>query len=149
MNMKTFSQMINEAPSSYKKVIGGIYSFKPDTTDEEIINHVLDDFALKCANLLKDFVDPDDMESISTYELFTNRYGITNPGDVSAKSDEPMYQEIPSEKCAKLINKHLNKKLPEEKIRKMFGTGEFPSVAIWKGYHPGLNEIHVTMTISR
>lgn len=147
--MKTFTQMINEAPNTYKKVIGGIYKFKPDITDEEIINHVLDDFSLKCANLLKDFVSPDDINTLCTYDLFVNRYGIDNPGDVSVNEEKPIYQEIPSEECAKLINKHLDKKLPENKIRSMFGGGEFPVVSIWKGHHQALDEIHVTMTISR
>ena len=147
--MKTFSQMINEAPPRIKKVIGGIYKFRPDITDEDIISHVLDDFSLKCANLLKDFVSPDDMNTLCTYDLFTNRYGIDNPGDVSASTEEPIYNEIPSDKCAKLINKHLDKKLPEESIKRMFGSGEFPLVAIWKGYHKALDEVHVTLTISR
>ena len=39
--------------------------------------------------------------------------------------------------------------IDEETFSRMFDGGEFPLVPVWKGYHEGRNEIHVTYSISR
>ena len=130
--------------------IGGIYRFSPGTTNEEIIESILRDFCLKLYRLLEEYYDPDSgLNSLCTYEIFNQRWGIPDPGDVS-HNGEKIYQEIPTNRCARLVNevgdgKHYDR----DTIARMFDSGEFPSVTIWKGYHQGRDEIHVTYSIGR
>ena len=150
--MKKFTQMINEAPADkYNKVVGGIFVFNKETTDEEIIDSILRDFSLKCATLIREFEAPNcGLQTLTTYDLFLNRWGIDNPGDITAAKDaKQIYQEIPSDKCAKIISKMEDITLSEEEIKSMFGNGEFPLIGIWKEHHQAKDEIHVTYTISR
>ena len=150
--MKKFSQMINEAPASkYTQVIGGMFVFNNETTDEEIIDSILRDFSLKCATLIKEFEAPNcGLQTLTTYDLFLNRWAIDNPGDVTAAEDaEQIYQEIPSDRCAKMISEIEGVYMSEDEIKDMFGRGEFPLICIWKGHHKALNETNVTYTISR
>lgn len=150
--MKKFSQMIHEAPANkYTKVVGGMFVFNKETTDEEIIDSILRDFSLKCATLIKEFEAPNcGLQTLTTYDLFLNRWAIDNPGDVTAdKNAEQIYQEIPSDKCAKLISEVDGVNMSENEIKDMFGRGEFPLISIWKGHHEALDEIHVTYVISR
>ena len=150
--MKKLSQMINEAPAhKYHTIIGGLFVFNKETTDEEIIDSILRDFSLKCATLIREFEAPNcALQSLTTYDLFLNRWGIDNPGDVTASEDtEQIYGEIPSERCAKIISKMDDITLSEDEIKSMFGSGEFPSIGIWKEHHQVKDEIHVTYTISR
>ena len=82
--------------------------------------------------------------------MFLNRWGIDNPGDVTAAKDaKQIYQEIPSDKCAKIISEIDGIYMDENEIKDMFGRGEFPLIGIWKGHHQAKDEIHVTYTISR
>ena len=150
--MKKFTQMINEAPADrYNKVVGGLFVFNKETTDEEIIDSILRDFSVKCATLIKEFEAPNcGLQTLTTYDLFLNRWGIDNPGDVTAVKDaKQIYQEIPSDKCAKIISEIDGVYMDENEIKDMFGRGEFPIIGIWKGYHQAKDEIHVTYTISR
>lgn len=149
--MKKLSQMINEAPPKYKTVIGGLFVFNKETTDEEIIDSILRDFSLKCATLIKEFEAPNcGLQTLTTYDLFYNRWGINNPGDVTSSEDvENIYHEIPGDICSKMISEVDGVYMSEDEIRSMFGGGEFPLINIWKAYHDGRDQIHVTYTISR
>lgn len=147
--MKKFSELqILEASSKVSKIIGGLFRFQPDISDEEIIDTVLRDFTTKLASIIRDTYNPEiSLSSLYTYDLFFQKFAVDNGGDVST---ERIYQEIPSETCYSL----LVEMFPELEINKetftgMFDGGEFPLVSIWKGYHEGRNEIHVTYSISR
>ena len=150
-------KQIFEAPANiYKKVIGGIIVFNKETTNEEIIDTIINDFCIKCVSIIKDSYAPNcSLNSLCTYELFNNRYAIDNPGDVTASKDaEEIYSEIPSEKCSEIILKKLKETegyevLSIEEIKSMFGGGEFPLIKIWKGYHEGTDKINVTYIITR
>ncbi len=147
--MKKLSQIM-EAPMEIKTIIGGLFTFNKETTDEEIIDTILRDFVTKCAGIIRDTYAPNcALHSLYTYDLFYQRYGIDNGGDVST---EKMYQEIPSEECQKLFSEmfpDLAKIFSEDEFRQMFDNGEFPSITIWKGHHEGRDEIHVTYHIAR
>ena len=128
--------------------IGGIYCFKANTSDETIIEHILHDFALKLYGIMKEYYDPRvGCSSLCTYEIFDKRWGLDDPGDVSSTGQE-IYSEIPSEKVAGYI-RELDPNFSEETVRRSFDGGEFPIIKIWKGYHEGRNEIHVTYHICR
>lgn len=140
---------IQEATNDVKKIIGGLFTFNKETTDEEIIDTILNDFVAKCAGIIRDTAAPNcALSSLYTYDLFFQRYGVDNGGDIS---NERIYSEIPSEECADRFEKNypdLNY-FSKEDFRKMFDAGEFPLIRIWKGYHEGRDEIHATYTISR
>lgn len=151
--MKTLKDYILlEAPADkYTKVIGGIYKFDTNASNEEIIETVLRDFSLKCANIIKDYYNPKvGLSSLCTYEIFANRWSIDNPGDVTAKSDaEQIYSDIPSDLCAQYISEIDGIGMSIEDIKRMFAGGEFPLIQIWRGYNDGRDETHVTYVISR
>lgn len=130
--------------------IGGIYRFQPGTTDEQIIEHILRDFSIKLLGILKDYYDPKvGCSSLCTYEIFKKRWSLEDPGDVSSNGEE-IYSEIPSDYCADFIRQLPGgERYSEETIRRSFSGGEFPIVKIWKGYHQGKDEIHVTYHICR
>ena len=130
--------------------VGGIYRFQPGTTDEQIVEHILRDFSIKLLGILKDYYDPKvGCSSLCTYEIFRKRWSIEDPGDVSSDG-EVIYSEIPSDYCTKFIRQLPGgERYSEETIRRSFSGGEFPLIKIWKGYHPGRNEIHVTYHICR
>jgi len=142
--------LLFEAPSEISTIIGGLFTFNKETTDDEIIDTILRDFVTKCAGIIRDTYAPNcALHSLYTYDLFKQRYGVENGGDVST---EKMYQEIPSERCEELFSEmfpDLAKVFSAEEFRRMFDNGEFPSITIWKGYHQGRDEIHVTYHISR
>ena len=148
--MKKFTTMINEAPSETKKIIGGLFRFNKETTDEEIIDTILRDFVTKCAGIIRDTAAPNcALNSLYTYDLFYQRYGVDNGGDVST---EQIYQEIPADECEKIYKEEfpdLENIFSIKDFRDMFDGGEFPLITIWKGYHEGRDEIHVTYHISR
>lgn len=151
--MKRFSdyiQKIYEAPQGTKKIIGGLFTFNKETTNEEIIDTVLRDFVTKCAGIIRDSAAPNcSLHSLYSYDLFFQRYGVDNGGDVST---EEIYSEIPSERCEEIYAKEfpdLAKIFSADEFRTMFDDGEFPIVKIWKGYHEGRDEIHVTYSITR
>ena len=147
--MKHLVEYIAEATSDVKKIIGGLFKFNKETTDEEIIDTILRDFTTKCASVIKDTAAPNcGLNSLYTYDLFFQRYGVPNGGDVST---EKIYSEIPSDRCAELFAEmfpDLNY-FSEDEFKKMFDSGEFPVIQIWKGYHKGRDEIHVTYSITR
>lgn len=151
--MKRFTehiQKILEAPQGTKKIIGGLFVFNKETTDDEIIDTLLRDFVTKCAGIIRDTAAPNcGLHSLYTYDLFFQRYGVDNGGDIST---EQIYQEIPGDKCEEIYSSEfpdLAKIFSAEEFRKMFDDGEFPSITIWKGYHEGRDEIHATYSISR
>ena len=150
-DLKDFVLLFEAPASRYEKVIGGIYRFNVNVTNDEIIETVLRDFSLKCANLIKDYYRPEvGLSSLCTYEIFTNRWSIDNPGDITAKEDaEKIYGEIPSDICAQYISEIEGINMSIDDIKRMFDGGEFPLIQIWKGYHKGRDEIHVTYVISR
>ena len=129
--------------------IGGIFRFPPETTNQEIIDHILSDFALKLYGIMKLYQDPKiGCSSLCTYDVFRKFWEIDDPGDVSHDGEE-IYSEIPSDLIAKKIEELSNGKIGKEEIRSSFGGGEFPIVKIWKGYHEGRDEIHATYNIMR
>ena len=146
--MKHLKEYIFEAPTEVKHIVGGLLVFKPDTTDEEIIDTVLRDFTTKLASIVKDTYNPTvTLTSLYTYDLFAQKFSVDNGGDVST---EELYSEIPSKECYSLFTEMFpDIKIDEETFSRMFDGGEFPLVRIWKGYHEGRNEIHVTYSISR
>lgn len=133
-----------------RKKIGGIYRFPSGTTNEQIIEHVLHDFGLKLFRILEDYYDPKiGCSSLCTYKIFRKRWEIVDPGDVSSNGDL-IYNEIPSSQVTEIIQSFPGgDKYDEETVRRSFGGGEFPIIKIWKGYHPGRQEIHVTYQILR
>jgi len=143
-------QYLFEAPEEIKTIIGGLFRFNKETTDGEIINTILRDFVTKCAGIIRDtYAVNCALNSLYTYALFDKRYGINNGFDVST---EKMYQDIPSEECYVLFDEmfpDLSQIVSLDEFRGLFGNGEFPLITIWKGYHKGLDEIHVTYHISR
>lgn len=144
--------LLFEAPiDKWETVIGGLYKFDKNVTDETIIDSILHDFSLKCATLIKEYYNPESgLSSLSTYDVFINRWGIDNPGDVTAGKDAiKIYSEIPSDLCAQYISEIEGVNISIENIKRMFDDGEFPLINIWKGYHQGRDEIHVTYTICR
>ena len=150
--MKKLTQMINEAPANrYETVVGGIYKFDTDTSNDEIIDTILRDFSLKCANIIKDYYRPEvGLSSLCTYDIFLKRFGIDNLGDVTAKRDaEQIYSEIPSDLCAQYISEIEGVDMTIDDIKRMFDGGEFPLIQIWRGHHEGRDETHVTYVISR
>lgn len=151
--MKKFSeyiQKIYEAPQGTKKIIGGLFTFNKETTDDEIIDTILRDFVTKCAGIIRDTAAPNcALHSLYTYDLFFQRYGVTNQGDVS---NEEIFSDIPGDRCQDIYIKEfpdLAKVFSADEFRTMFDDGEFPAVQIWKGYHKGRDEIHVTYSITR
>ena len=147
--MKHLKEYIAEATSEVKKIIGGLFVFNKETTDEEIIDTILRDFTTKCASIIRDTAAPNcGLHSLYTYDLFFQRYGVDNGGDVST---EEIYSEIPSDRCSELfvdMFPDLNY-FQASDFKKMFDDGEFPIITIWKGYHKGRDEIHVTYSITR
>ena len=129
--------------------IGGIFRFPPETTNQEIIDHILSDFALKLYGIMKLYQDPKiGCSSLCTYDVFRKFWEIDDPGDVSHDGEE-IYSEIPSDLIAKKIEGLSNRKIGKEEIRSSFGGGEFPIVKIWKRYHEGRDEIYATYNIMR
>lgn len=143
--------LLFEAPSNIKTIVGGLYKFDKNVSNDEIIETILRDFSLKCATIIKEYYRPESgLSSLCTYDIFLNRWGINNPGDVTAGEDaENIYHDIPSEICSQYISEVEGVNMSLEDIRKMFDSGEFPSINIYKGYHQGRDEIHVTYYISR
>ena len=133
--------------------IGGIYRFDKGTSDEMIIEHILKDFSLKLCKIFDEYYDPSSgCSSLCTYTIFQNRYGLEDPGDVTSDHGEEIYSEIPGDRCARYINEFAarsGRNYDSETVKNSFGRGEFPIVKIYKGYHEGLGEIHVTYSISR
>ena len=129
--------------------IGGVYRFPHETTNQEIIDHMLSDFALKLYGIMKLYQDPKiGCSSLCTYNVFRKFWEIDDPGDVSHDREE-IYSEIPSDLIAKKIEELSGGKITKEEVRSSFSGGEFPVVKIWKGYHEGRNEIHATYNIMR
>lgn len=129
--------------------IGGIYKFPPTTSDQAIIDHILSDFALKLYGILKYYAKPKiGCSSLCTYSIFNNFWGIEDPGDVSHDGEE-IYSEIPGDIVSGMVEKLSGGRIKKEDVRGSFGGGEFPLVKIWKGYHEGRDEIHVTYNIMR
>ncbi len=126
--------------------ISGIFRFPPDTTNQEIIDHILSDFALKLYGIMKYYADPKiGCSSLSTYDIFRNFWGIN---DVLHDGEE-IYSEIPSDIIAKKVEELSNGRITRGDVKESFGGGEFPIVKIWKDYHKGKDEIHVTYDIMR
>lgn len=150
LHLNEYIQKLFEAPENIKKIIGGLFTFNKETTDEEIIDTILRDFVTKCAGIIRDTYAPNcALSSLYTYDLFFQRYGVDNSGDVTT---EKIYQEIPGDKCEEIYEQEfpdLAKIFSSKDFRKMFDNGEFPSISIWKGYHEGRDEIHVTYSIGR
>lgn len=145
-----YEGLLTEAPQEYKRVVAGLYRFDADAENDEIVRQILDDFALKCAKLVEEFPDELIPDSLCMYDYFLNRYAIDNPGDVTAGPFATcIYSEIPEIVYKELINNHLDKKRSEEELRRLFGAGEFPIVKIWRGFHQGRKETHVTYYIIR
>lgn len=136
--------------------IGGMFKFPPNTTDQEIIQHILSDFALKLYGIMKYYAKPKiGCSSLCTYDIFRNFWEIDDPGDVSHDGEE-IYSEIPSDLIAKKIEELSGGKITKEEVDYSFGGGEFPLVKIWKGYKldhksngEGRDEIHATYNIMR
>ena len=147
-SLKEYTQHIFEAPKEVKHIISGLFTFPADVNDETIIDTVLRDFTTKLASIIKDTYNPAiSLSSLYTYDLFSQKFAVDNGGDVST---ERIYQEIPSEECfSLLIEMFPDIEIDEETFSRMFDGGEFPLVSIWKGYHKGRNETHVTYSISR
>ena len=145
-----FKSRLNEAPAKIKEIVGGLFSFNKETTDSEIIETILRDFVRKCVGIIRDTAAPNcGLNSLYIYKQFFQRYGVDNAGDCSL---EEIYRAIPTKECQKIYKKEypkLAKIFSPEDFAKMFQRGEFPSITIWKGYHEGLEEIHVTYSISR
>ena len=146
--MKRFSELIFEAPEGVNHIVGGLLKFPADVNDEEIIDTVLRDFTTKLASIIRDTYKPEiSLSSLYTYDLFAQKFAVDNGGDVST---ERIYQEIPSKECYSLLVEMFPEfEIDEETFSRMFDGGEFPLVSVWKGYHEGRNEIHVTYSISR
>lgn len=142
--------LIRKEDRPRRRKIGGVFTFPPSTPDEAIIEHILRDFSLKLLGILKEYYDPAvGCSSLCTYEIFDKRWGIDDPGDVSSEG-EKIYQEIPSDRCTRYVmDLPGGNQYTRETIRRSFDRGEFPSITIWKGYHKGRDEIHVTYSIGR
>ena len=125
--------------------VGGLYRFPPSTTDQEIIDHILSDFALKLYGILKFYQDPKiGCHSLDTYQIFDNFWKID---DRENKEGEEIYNEIPSQIIASKIEELSGGELKGEEVRGCFGGGEFPIVKIWK--EDNGDEIHATYDIMR
>jgi len=146
--MKRFSELIFEAPEGVNHIVGGLLKFPTDVNDEVIIDTVLRDFTTKLASIIRDTYNPSvTLTSLYTYDLFAQKFGVDNQGDVS---NEEIYSEIPSKECYSFFTEMFpDLKIDEETFDRMFDGGEFPIVKIWKGYHQGRNETHVTYSITR
>ena len=126
--------------------VGGLYRFPPSTTDREIIDHILSDFALKLYGILKFYQDPKiGCHSLDTYQIFDNFWKIDDEG--VNKEGEEIYSEIPSQIIASKIEELSGGELKGEEITSCFGGGEFPLVKIWK--EDNGDEIHATYDIMR
>lgn len=126
--------------------ISGIFRFPPGTANHEIIDHILSDFALKLYGIMKLYKSPKiGCSSLSTYDIFRNFWGIN---DVLHDGEE-IYSEIPSDIIAKKVEELSNGRITRGDVKESFGGGEFPIVKIWKDYHKGKDEIHVTYDIMR
>ena len=125
--------------------VGGLYRFPPSTTDREIINHILSDFALKLYGIFKFYQDPEiGCHSLDTYQIFDNFWKID---DGENKEGEEIYNEIPSQIIASKIEELSGGEIKEEDVTGCFSGGEFPIVKIWK--EDNGNEIHATYDIMR
>lgn len=49
-----FKSRLNEAPAKIKEIVGGLFSFNKETTDDEIIETILRDFVRKCVGIIRD-----------------------------------------------------------------------------------------------
>ena len=67
----------------------------------------------------------------------------------AGKDAEQIYSEIPSDLCAQYISEIDGVDMSIEDIKRMFDGGEFPLIQIWRGYHEGRDETHVTYVITR
>ena len=129
--------------------IGGIYVFPEGTGDQEIISHILKDFALKLYGILSLYANPKiGCSSLCTYEIFRNFWAIPDSEDLS-HSREEIYSEIPSSYVAKEIEKLSRGKFKESDVTRSFGGGEFPIVKIWKEHNKVRKEIIATYDIMR
>lgn len=85
-NLKDYILLLEAPADTWETVIGGLYRFDKNVTDEAIIDSILHDFSLKCATLIKEYYNPESgLSSLCTYDVFINRWGIDNPGDVTAE----------------------------------------------------------------
>lgn len=148
--MKSLNKFVKifEAPQKVNRIVGGLLTFPSDVDNDVIIDTVLKDFTTKLASIIRDTYNPKvTLTSLYTYDLFAQKFCVDNAGDVS---NERIYQEIPSEECYLLLNEMFpDLEIDEETFNRMFDGGEFPLVSIWKGYHEGRKETHVTYSISR
>ena len=127
--------------------IGGMFRFPPKTTNQEIIDHILSDFALKLYGIMKLYQDPKiGCSSLCTYDVFRKFWEID---DGENKEGEEIYSGIPSQIISSKIEELLGGEIKGEDVTSCFGGGEFPIVKIWKSYHEGRNEIHATYDIMR
>ena len=125
--------------------IGGLYRFPPSTSNQEIIDHILSDFALKLYGILKFYADPKiGCHSLDTYQIFDNFWKID---DGENKEGKEIYSEIPSQIIASKIEELSGGEIKEEDVTSCFGGGEFPIVKIWK--EDNGDEIHATYDIMR
>ena len=130
-----------------KHKIGGVYSFPPNTTDQEIIDHILSDFALKLYGIMKLYQDPKiGCHSLDTYQIFDNFWKIDDEENKEGWGKE-IYSEIPSQIIASKIEKLSGGEIKGEEVTGCFGGGEFPIVKIWK--EDDGNEICATYDIMR
>ena len=127
--------------------IGGMFRFPPETTDQEVIDHILSDFALKLYGIMKLYQNPKiGCSSLCTYDVFRKFWKID---DWENKEGEEIYNEIPSQIISSKIEELSEGEIKGEEVSSCFGGGEFPIVTIWKGYHEGRDEIHATYDIMR
>jgi hypothetical protein len=108
--------------------VGGLYRFPPSTTDREIIDHILSDFALKLYGILKFYTKPGiGCHSLDTYQIFDNFWKIDDE-----KEGTEIYSEIPSSIIASKIEELSGGEIKGKDVIGCFGGGEFPIVKIWK-----------------
>ena len=101
--------------------VGGLYKFPPSTTDREIIDHILSDFALKLYGILKYYAKPGiGCHSLDTYQIFNNFWKID---DGENKEGEEIYSEIPSQIIASKIEELSGGEIKGEEVTGCFGGG--------------------------
>lgn len=114
-------------------IVGGIFYFKRGTSDEEIINTVLNDFCLKLYNILKCYYKPSiSCSSLCLYEIFNKWWGIEDRYGCDDDDEVEIYSKIPSEICGKRIEKLSNGEISQVEVEGAFSFCEFPIITIKK-----------------
>ena len=106
------------------KIVDRIFAYQT-ARKELIIDYILQNFAEKCAYLLRD--NPN-LNSLETYDIFKEKFYSDN--DDNRDGYKLIYHEIPN-----LYNDFTsifqNSRIKRQSVEEMFGPGEFPIVYIY------------------